>query len=126
MTAMAIGTLLVDHATADWIEPTRSTSWSYPIAETARPTAPGSDAASRVKLARSALERIRRSSPPSALPRERVGAWPAAVFDGSPVWRRDTGRSSAPPAGAVWLFGRGDGGTACATVDSRRASWLPQ
>src|SRR4051794_39558081 len=63
MTAIAIGTLLVDHAIPVWIAPTRSTLWSGPTPEMARPSRPPSDAVSRAKLARSALERIRRTSP---------------------------------------------------------------
>src|SRR3954470_20994043 len=58
MTAMATGTLLVDHATALRSDPARSTRRSMPSGDTASPSWPPSEAARRAKLARSAAERI--------------------------------------------------------------------
>ncbi len=55
---MAIGTLLVDHATPVRSVPSCSTGRPLPRPETASPCSPPSDASSLPKLARSSADRI--------------------------------------------------------------------
>ena len=78
--AIAIGTLLVDHATADFSVPTCCTRWPAPMPETASPLRPPRVACRRVKLARSAFESTARDTDVLAL---RAGELGVAV-DESP------------------------------------------
>ena len=78
ITAIAIGTLAVDHAEPPRSAPTCSTGCPSPTPETARPLWPPSEAASRWKPARSAAERIE-----PGFAGARCDGFPSATGDGA-------------------------------------------
>src|SRR3954470_5094124 len=135
MTAMATGTLLVDHATALRSDPARSTRRSMPSGDTARPSSPPSEAARRAKLARSAAERI----PPEDA-RGALAGWVVSVVvlvSLSASGGATAGPAAQPPAGGstawdagtpavVVVSGSAGGATALATVDCPEPDAPPQ